>query len=127
MAMVCHFSNAEVRKYLPLSRRRMYKFFRKLLRFPEKKEGYADIAPWDTNLINCVKERNDIDLFVLSAHTGLKRRLVSFDSQSIHYSFMRCEFANLLKIFLPSVKIWWKWNPLTSSVHRLIERIHPDC
>lgn len=126
VAMICHFSNVEVREHLPLSKRFFLRQVRKLLHLPAKNEGYADIAPWDSNIIKCVKERQDIDLYVLSAHGGLKRSSVSFDVGGIHYTFIRPEMANLLKIVIPSVKLWHRLNPMTSIIKKQINRIHPD-
>ena len=126
VAMICHFSNAEVREHLPLCKRRVYRLARRLLRLPEKGRGYADIAPWDINIIQCVKERNDIDLYVLSAHGGLKRDGVSFESGGIHYTFYRPEIANLLRSFIPSPKEWRKFNPMAKKICRKVKEIHPD-
>lgn len=126
VAMICHFSNAEVREKLPLGNRSLYKFVRRLLRMPTKNEGYADLAPWDTNIIKCVKERNEIDLNVISAHGGLKRDVVTFDIDGIHYTFIRPEMANLLKKIVPSYFLWRRMNPMTPKILRKIEKIRPD-
>ena len=126
VAMICHFSNSEVRSLLPLSGRFLFGMVRKLLRLPGKHVGYSDIAPWDSHIINCVKERNDIDLYVLSAHGGLKKHVVSFELKGIHYSFLQCEFANLLKYIIPFDGLWRRINPLNYRVKRLIKSISPD-
>ena len=71
VAMICHYSTADVRAHLPLDDRKLYTFFRKILRMPTKGGGYCDIAPWDTSTINYFKDRSDIELHVISAHSGL--------------------------------------------------------
>lgn len=124
--MICHFSNAEVRGHLPLSKRNVYKIARKLLRLPGKKGGYADLAPWDTGIIMCTQERDDIELYVLSAHGGMKRDVVSFDVNGIHYSFFRPELANFLRSFVPSPSVWLRLNPMAKKIRRRVERIQPD-
>lgn len=126
VAMVCHFSNPEVRAHLPLDDRRLYVFVRKLLRMPTKGKGYGDIAPWDTNTINFFKDRDDIDLYVISAHSGLKKRVVSYENQGVHYSFVKCEVATMLKRVIPNAKLWQKMNPMVKDVHRLVDQIKPD-
>lgn len=127
VAMVCHFSNAEVRSHLPLDEsRKLYSFVRKVLGMPTKGKGYGDIAPWDTSTINFFKDRNDIDLYVISAHSGLKKRVVSYEDQGVHYSFVKCEVANMLKRIIPSSKLWQKMNPMVKDVHRLVDQIKPD-
>lgn len=127
VVIICHFSNAEVRSYLPLyENRRLYTFARRALRMPTKTKVYGDIAPWDTGTINYFKERDDVDLFVISAHSGLKKRVVSFDDQGVHYTFVRCEVATMLKRIIPSAHVWQKLNPMVKDVHRLIGEIKPD-
>lgn len=127
VAMVCHFSNAEVRSRLPLDEsRKLYTFVRKVLGMPTKGKGYGDIAPWDTSTIDYFKDRHDIDLYVISAHSGLKKRVVSYEDKGVHYSFVKCEVANMLKRIIPSSKLWQKMNPMVKDVHRLVDQIKPD-
>lgn len=127
VAMVCHFSNADVRSYLPLDEsRKLYTFVRKMLGMPTKGNGYGDIAPWDTSTINYFKDRDDIDLHVISAHSGLKKRVVSYEDQGVHYNFVKCDVANMFKRVIPSAKIWQKINPMVRDVHRLMGQIKPD-
>ena len=112
VAMICHFSNAEVRMHLPLDEsRKLYTYGRKMLRMPTKSKGYGDIAPWDTSTINYFKDRGDIELYVISAHSGLRKRVVAFESQGVNYNFVRCDVANMLKRIIPSVYLWKKLNP----------------
>lgn len=127
VAMVCHFSNAEVRSHLPLDdNRKFYAFARKVLGMPTKGKGYGDIAPWDTSSINYFKDRDDIDLHVISAHSGLKKRVVSYEDQGVHYNFVKCDVANMLKRIIPNAKLWQKMNPMVKDVHRLMGQIKPD-
>lgn len=126
VAMICHFSTKEVRDHLPLSKRRIYKIARRLMGMPGKGSGYGDIAPWDKYIINAVKERDDIDLYVISAHSGLKKSIVSFEQESIHYSFVRCEISTLLKNLIPNDDLWRKMNPMTPKIVRKVKSINPD-
>lgn len=126
VAMICHFSNKEVRQYLPLSKRRLYQFARKMLRMPKKEGGYGDIALWNYNIIEAIKERNDIELFIISAHSGLKRAMVSFDAEGIHYHFIRCEISTLLKKIIPNDNLWRALNPMSPKVKKQVNHIKPD-
>lgn len=127
VAMVCHFSNSEVRLHLPLDKGRiLYTFVRKILGMPTKGKGYGDIAPWDTSTINYFRDRDDIELHVISAHSGLKKRVVSYESQGIHYNFVKCEVATMLKRIIPSANVWQKLSPMVKDVHRLVGQIKPD-
>ena len=98
VAMICHFSTQEVRNHLPLSKHHLYRLARKILRLPAKNSGYGDVACWNKYIINAVRERGDIDLYVISAHSGLNKAKVKFDLDGIHYCFVSCEIANFLKI-----------------------------
>lgn len=126
IAMVCHFSNMEIRRHLPLTDKKLYALVRKALKMPTKNRGYGDIAPWDTSTINFFKGRNDIELHIISAHSGLKKRLVSYEEQGVYYYFVRCEVATMLKRVIPSVKIWQRLNPMVKDVHHLVYQVKPD-
>lgn len=127
IAMICHFSNAEVRQHLPLQdSRALYHFVRKFLGMAGKRKGYSDIAPWDTNIIKCVKERNDIDLHVVSAHGGLKKRMVNFSSEGIDYYFLSSELSNFLKKVIPSGAVWRWLNPIAWRVKKIVNKLKPD-
>ncbi len=128
VAMICHFSNAEVRSHLPLEggNRFFYHLVRKALGLAGKKGDYGDIAPWDTNIIKAIEERDDIDLYVLSTHSGLQKAVVPFDIRKVHYRFFRCEFGNMLKTLIPSDELWRKLNPMAIRIKRAVYDIKPD-
>lgn len=126
VAMVCHFSNAKVREHLPLDDRKLYRLIRKLLRLPTKNGGYGDVAGWDTYMIEQLRKRDDIDLYVISAHSGLKRGVVSFVLEGVHYNFVRCDRATLLKRLIKSPVLWHKLNPMRPAVRKIVNKINPD-
>ena len=126
IVMICHFSNPEIRANLPLDDRVLYSIVRRFLLLPQKDKGYGDIAPWDTNIIDGLRERSDVELHVISAHSGLKKRVVSFEIENIKYSFVRCEEATLLKSIIPNPKIWLKLNPMRKRVKTIVDGIRPD-
>ena len=124
--MVCHFSNPMVRSQLPLDNRKLYNFARKLLNMSPKKTGYGDLAAWDTFLIESLSKREDIELHVISAHSGLKKSRVCFVEKDVHYYFVKCDYATLLKRLIKSPSLWFKLNPMRPIVRRLIRRIKPS-
>lgn len=126
VAMVCHYSNPKVREQMPLDDRKLYAFMRRILLMPNKGKGYGDIAPWDTYMIEMLRKREDIDLHVISAHRGVKRRVCTFDMDGVHYNFVSCDAATLLKRLIPSAAIWHKMNPMRPIVRNLIKEIKPD-
>lgn len=126
VVIICHFSTQEVRDRLPLDNRKLYTKVRKLLGMPTKSVGYGDIAPWDRAIINDLKQRGDIDLYVISAHSGLKKPVCQFEMDGVHYWFIRCDFTNMLQRLVPNDALWRKLNTLTPKVHRIIDAIKPD-
>ena len=126
VAMVCHFSNAKVREHLPLDNRRLFRIVRKLLGMPAKGGGYCDVAAWDTYMIEQLRQRSDIELYVISAHAGLKRSVCSFDMEGVEYHFVRCDYATMLKRIIKSPKLWHRLNPMRPVVRRLVGKIQPD-
>ncbi len=126
VTLVCHFSNSMVRSYLPLDDRRMYNFIRRCLGMEVKRGGYSDIAAWNTNLINNLKVRDDVELTVISAHGGLKKSVVHFEAEGVQYFFVRCDRATLLKRLVKSPALWHKLNPMRPTVRKIVRKVNPD-
>ena len=126
VAMVCHFSDPMVRSHLPLDDRILYRIVRKLLGMPVKRGGYGDIAAWDPYLIEFLSKRNDVELYVISAHTGLKKSVVTFLEGGVNYYFVRCDYATMLKRLIKSPSHWMKLNPMRPTVRRIVKSIQPD-
>lgn len=126
VVLVCCFSNAKVREQLPLSSRSLYKIGRRILGMPTNDVSYGDIAGWDTYMIELLRQREDIDLYVISSHSGLRKSVKSFDLEGVHYNFVRLDISSLLKRLIPSAALWHKINPLRPIVRRIIKRIKPD-
>ena len=126
VAMICHFSNAEVRSHLPLDNRKLYTLLRKVLRMSTKGRKYGDIATWNVNIIEEFKKHSDIELHVISAHTGLKKTVLSYTYDGACYNFVNCDRANLLKRLIKNDDLWRRLNPMVKSVHRLVDEIKPD-
>lgn len=126
IAIVCHFSNSMVREHLPLDNRKLYNAVRRLLGLTPKTGGYNDVAGWNTNFINNFKVREDIDLTVISAHSGLKKKVVHFEAENVQYYFVRCDGATLLKRLIKSPYWWHKLNPMRPFVRKIVRKINPD-
>ncbi len=126
VALVCSFSNAKVREHLPLSDRKLYRLGRRVLGLPTKIGGYGDVAGWDTYMIELLRQRDDIDLTVISAHTGLIKRHVAFELEGVHYHFVKVEGATLLKHLISSPSLWHCLNPVRPVVRRIVCKTKPD-
>lgn len=123
---ICHFSNEMVRKYLPLDNRKLYNFVRKLLGMSIKDRGYGDIASWNTTLFEYFKQRDDVELTVISAHGGLKKNVVNFFEEGIHYYFVKCDYATFLKHLIKSPVLWHKLNPMRPIIRKIVHKVNPD-
>lgn len=126
IALVCSFSNSKVRDHLPLSDRKLYRLGRRVLGLSTIIGGYGDVAGWDTYMIELLRRRDDIDLTVISAHTGLTRRHIAFELEGVHYHFVRIEGATLLKHIIPSPSLWHRLNPIRPVVRRIVKKKKPD-
>lgn len=131
VVIISHFSNQEVREYLPLDyNRRLYYFVNRLfgrkLDRNSKGAAYSDISPWVALIINELKSRKDIELVVISAQTGLKGIVSSFVSNSIKYYFFNTDFSLFLKRIIPSPKLWRFLEPNAKVVSRIIKKEKPD-
>lgn len=126
VALVCSFSNTKIREHLPLGRRKLYTLGRRILGLPTKAMGYGDVASWDTYMIELLRKRADIDLSVISAHSGLRRRVTSFELEGVHYHFVRIEGATFLKHLISSPLLWHRLNPVRPVVRKLVRLTEPD-
>ena len=111
---------------MPLGKRKVYSIIRKLAGLPTSGVYYVDVAAWDTYMIELLRKRDDVDLYVISAHTGLKRIKCSFELEGVHYFFVRCDESTALKHIIPSPSLWHKLNPMRPVVHRIIKNVQPD-
>ena len=126
VALVCSFSNAKVRKHLPLDDRKLYNLARKCLGLPVVSKHYGDVAGWDTYMIEQLRKRKEIELHVISAHSGLKQNKVTFDMGGVHYYFVKTEYATGLKHIIPNPAVWHWLNPMRPIVRRIIKKVQPD-
>lgn len=93
---------------------------------PIKGCGYTDIASWNTALFDYFKQRNDVDLTVISAHGGLKKNVVDFSEEGIHYFFVKCDYATLLKRLIRIPSLWHRLNPMRPIVRNIVHKVNPD-
>lgn len=87
VALICHFSNPEVRDKLPLSESKFENYIRNI--FKRQYKQVFDCAPWITNLIYEFEKRSDIEIHIISLHINLKKFKYSFIYNNIHYHFFR--------------------------------------
>lgn len=126
VVLVCAFSNAMVRSHLPLDDRKLYNFIRKCLGMEPSRGGYGDVGSWTTNFINNFKTREDVELTIISSHSGLKKGVVHFEAESVQYYFVRSDRTTLLKRLIKSPSLWHKLNPMRPAVRKIVRKVNPD-
>lgn len=83
---ICHFSNEEIRKRLPLSEMKLKNWIKTLLG-KQINNGYSDLAPWVTNLIKEFEKYDDVELHVISPFLGLTHFTYEFRMNNVNYHF----------------------------------------
>lgn len=87
VAMICHFSNAEVRKHLPLSECRMLNHILKL--FKQNPFKYGDFAPWINSIAaNCFKYP-EMEMHIIAPHFGMNKNRYDFELNGVFYHFIK--------------------------------------
>ena len=112
VAWICHFSNAEIRKQLPLA---------------QKGIQIADFAPWITCLIQEFEKINDIELHIISPHRGLKSLIYKFHKKNIYYYFFKSDLPIIHKRW-PSYFCVDEWTGFLKNrilIRLFINRIRP--
>lgn len=95
---LCHFSNQEVRNKLPLSERRLLNFFK--LIFGKRKTSYRDFAPWITVQLKEFEKIKNVELHVISPHTGMKQFIQEFELNGIYYHFYKSDLFRYLDVVI---------------------------
>jgi glycosyltransferase involved in cell wall biosynthesis len=109
---ICHFSNAEIKAILELN----------------KRIKYNEFAPWISNLIYEFNKFNDIELYIIAPHRGMKKMLQHFLIDNINYYFFNP--------YMPFIGRAWprffqidKWSGFKLNkclVRKVVQKIKPD-
>lgn len=114
LAIICHFSTSQIREKLKL--------------VDEKFCSYKDFGLWNDSIINGLKNRDDIELHVISPHRGMKHPTQEFVLENVNYHFFWKELPRpweQLEFYLcPQVKRHYSRN--RRYVRRFIKSIKPD-
>lgn len=114
LAIICHFSTSQIREELEL--------------VDASHCSYRDFGLWNVNIIDGLKNRDDIELHVISPHRGMKRPTQEFSLENVSYHFFWKELPRpweQLEFYLcPQVKRHYSRN--RRYVRRFIKNINPD-
>jgi glycosyltransferase involved in cell wall biosynthesis len=123
---ICHFSNAEIRKRLPLKKRSIDYYIRSVLNRSHKKNQQADFAPWVSNGIEELRRNENIELHVIAPIGGLKYSSYKFSLEGVYYYFYNPYYTFYLDYFTRSYKLWNKLQTTSKYVRKFINAINPD-
>lgn len=127
VALICHFSNPEVRKELPISKLIFRNWIRRYL---EKQpiNVKQDFAPWVTNLIKEFEKMKDVEVHVIAPHTGLTCLTCEFSNNGVNYHFFKSDLFYLYDIARSRLPLLGhpKYRMNRFFVKRFFKRIKPD-
>lgn len=126
LAIICHYSNPEVRSNMQFSYSRMFNFGRCLFGLEPKRIGVGDVSPWVTYLVEFLRKRDDIELYVISSHSALAKSQYHFTGGNVDFHFVNVGYSTMLKYLLRSPSLWHRFNPLRRKVKRIVKQIQPD-
>lgn len=127
VAFVCHFSNSQIREFLPLKNWKVRNLVLRLLGHSPWHHG--DVAIWVDDFVNMFKEHSDeIELHTISPHHGLKRKYAEFCKDGVYYHFYKTD-GNLIEDLISAKtkrkeRNNYKIDSIRSS--QIIKRINPD-
>lgn len=126
IVLLNYFSNSIIREHLEFDSRRLANIARKLLGLYPKGKPLADIAPWDTHMIEYLSKRDDVDLYVIDAHPGLKKQHYNFDIDNVHYHILCCDRTNFKRHLFKNESLWIKTNGIIYRAKKICRKIQPD-
>ena len=98
---ICSFSNSKMRERLNLKPSFPMKLIGKLL--GKNYSHLYDFAIWNTNAIEEMENREDVDLHVVCPVRNLNKKKVCYDEKGVHYYFFREENSNILRFIFHQI------------------------
>ncbi len=128
VAMLCTFSNSVVRERIP-PRINIIEFFLRYITRRSATNMFVDKAQWNTNAINELKKRSEIELHVVFDWKRMPKDIISFQNEGVHYHAFKDEnttFFNMLRRIIRGKKYHNFSQQNTKRILRIIEEIRPD-
>ena len=128
VAIMCHFSNRDVREKLPLSKLVFQNRIRCALGKQPMPVGYNDYAPWVTGLIKEYEKFQDLEVHVIAPHSGMTRFTHEFSNNGVYYHFFNPNIPNIQGIIPKQLILRDNHNFVRNRffVKRFVKRISPD-
>lgn len=127
VALICHFSNQNVRDELPLAKLGVRNKIRSLFGKPPIQVN-KDYAPWVTSLIQEFEKLGNLEVHVIAPHIGLTHLTHEFIKNGVHYHFYKSDLFYLYDTLRRKMPFRYepKYRMNRFLVKRFIKRIKPD-
>lgn len=120
------YDNAELRSHLEFKEYgRFVKFVVEKLGLSRKIDVFKDTAPWVGTLIEELEKRPDVELFSVSPHIKLRKRIESFKQNHTTYFFYSSDYSSALRL-IKNYRLWKLFQNCSSLVKRITKKIRPD-
>ena len=120
------FTNSTLRSHLQFSD---YGYVKKKiikkLGFSAQTEKFKDVAPWIGQLIEELEKLSDVEIFSVSPHIKLKKKMQSFQYGKTTYYFFSSDYSSGLRL-VKNYKMWKSLQNCSSLVSRIADEINPD-
>lgn len=100
VAWVCHFSNKEFNKKLPLKAGGLFALLYRIYKGSELSTEVADFGVWNINALNEMKKFTErIELHVIAPYPHLEYNVYEYEEDGIYYHFFRPNSMIVEKLF----------------------------
>jgi glycosyltransferase involved in cell wall biosynthesis len=109
IVLICHFMNKTIQKNLGMD------------------ENEKELAPWISLVIDEIRKRNDVELYVISPFSKILKNH-SFNDKNIHYHCIKIGIPFTRKYWSDrfELNVWSNFYLFNFQVKRLVKRINPD-
>jgi len=114
VVLINSFSNPQVREKLNLHSSGHYKC--------------RDFGGWNTDIINGLKDYNEIELHVITNHSGMKSSAQEFELDGVYYHFYNPDVLYSLPFLSRTIfsQKLWNYSRCRRIVKQFIKKIQPD-
>ena len=120
------FTNSTLRSHLQFSE---YGFVKrkivKMMGLSARTENFKDVAPWIGQLIEEFEKLPDVELFSVSPHIKLDKKVQHFQYGKTTYYFYSSDYSSGLRL-IKNYKVWKSLQNCSTLVRRIADDIVPD-
>lgn len=126
IVLITGLSNKEVRNHLVFKKESwLFHLLIRLLGLPARVGFFSDKASWAMDIINDLKKRSNIELYVLAPHIRLKHKTQDFEIDGVQYHYFSAEITSFLRLF-KNYRLW-KWLQMSKRYAKIyLDKIRPD-